>query len=927
MAIVNNIEKSRTSLTYIHLSIKYLRIIFSLILITCPLTFAQSSTALNPNQPTSPTTRELLLDQQITHRFDFEEREIHSYKLPLHWRKVLGKKGFPHYSEGKLDNEISFDGQYSFKLISDGGSVGFKYDWRKIRVTPGSDYQISGYVHLEKAHASRARIYSALLDRVGKEIPGSSHSSELVAESDHDAHGWAKMQVYIPGNFHQARFLSLQVQLLQQEQWDHQPQNTDLIFRKDIHAVAWFDDITINQIPRVILRTKNVGNVFENHEPVSVRVEIEGVSSYDYQMRFIVRNAIGTAKLDESWVLTGIEGEKKIREIKLPDIEAGIYHAELNILAANKAIATRTLSFLKLGPLTGNPEFSGKGFGIIALGENAGPWESIMPLTALCNAKIVKLPVWQKNDNQTVAIFTEKNFDQKLITLQRNSIELVAVFDQISKKLALETGLDNQSILDILSQDVQLWRPQVAGVLAQYAKQVPYWQIGGDFLNRPNPTWDPRIRLVVASMRNEFDKLVSNTKLVVPLSGMFEIHRPQINTSYVALNISSAIVPQQIPNYLQDWHHRKIDQIWANIETIEPLLYNRKQVLIDFAKRIAYAKQGFARNIFIDHPWRQKKYKARLTTEPTELFLVFRTLADQLGGTRFVGRFDITPDIPALIFERNGQGCIVTWNNNFDEQSGQSPPEVQLYLGENPKMVDLFGNRSLLPTENGISRLKISDWPIIISDVNTRIAALRASLKISPSVIDANISRQKLKLKFTNPFNTPVSGTLRALLEKRKHQHWVIDPSSLHFILQPHEKYETDISLKMPGNELGGKKELPVFFTIDADQNYRVKTTIPFEIRLTGIDVNIFTLRANENDLLIQQVITNESEREVSLHSFIDLPDMDSFEQVISRMQPGSTVTKNFLVKDATQWLGNYIRVGLYDPKGTKRINYQIEIN
>ena len=79
--------------------------------------------------------------------------------------------------------------------------------------------------------------------------------------------------------------------------------------------------------------------------------------------------------------------------------------------------------------------------------------------------------------------------------------------------------------------------------------------------------------------------------------------------------------------------------------------------------------------------------------------------------------------------------------------------------------------------------------------------------------------------------------------------------------------------------------------------------------------------------MLIQKVVTNNSDEMLNLISFVDLPDSDRLERFIGRLMPGEVTVKNFLIPNADQWIGQFIRLGLYDPKGTKRINYQIEIN
>ena len=872
------------------------------------------------------TTRGQLTNQRVMQTFDFEEREIHYDPEPMFWRKVTDREGFPHYSTGLLDTAHPRSGSYSFKLIPDGGSVGFQYDRRRILISPGSDFQVRGFVHLENAQSCRAQISCVLTNRIGRIIPQSRHRSRLVGIDDLDDNGWAALEVYLPGNFPQAKYLTVEVSVLQEEQWRHDALAASRIFRRDVNAIAWFDDIAIYQLPRVILSTDQPGNVFDGDQVARLQVVVEGITLLDYQINLRVSHVRGEVIRQESWMLTGIEGAANARSIELADLSAGLYRAELEIISTGTLIATRTLTFCKLAPLSGGAAASGRDFGIIALDEDVGDWDVALDLARRCNAKLIKLPVWRREAQQGGAIFSEKNFDQKLINLHRNHIEVIATFSEVPQSLAAKMEIAQRSLLDVLSQDVDFWRPQVAFVLAQYARQVPYWQIGAD-LGGPAQMWDPRIRYVIDTMRQEFNKLAGETVLAVPLSSMFQVDHAQIGTAYVALAVSSAIAPPYIPDYLDDFRQRGLDHIWAAIEPLDSQLYRRQDILIDLAKRIAYTKKGFAEAIFINHPWRQRQNNGRLVNEPTELMLVFRTLADHLGGSHYVGQFEIAPGIPALIFDRAGQGCLFTWNSNYDPQAQEPPPPLKLFLGGKPNQVDLFGNRKPLPTQRGISTFTLSQWPVLLTDIDSRIALLRASLEIEPDIVDATISKQELILSFVNPFSGPVSGRLRFLLDQPHNRNWSLDPVAINFSLQPGETLRQRLGLKFPRNEVGGKKSLDAFFTLDADRTYQFKSSIPFELRLAGIEVNLFTRRVGPSDLLIQQVITNESDEQVSLNCFVDLPDQDHLERVIPRLQSGASATRSFLIRDADQWLGESIRAGLYDPKGTKRINYHIEIN
>ena len=864
---------------------------------------------------------------RVMQTFDFEERDIHFETLPMYWKKVVGRTGFPHYSTGRLDTEHARSGEYSFLLIPDGGSVGFEYHRRKILVKSGSDFQVSGYVHFDDAHTCRAQITCVLTDRLGRPIPGSESNSPFAAPGDQAADGWARLDVYVPGNFPQARYIAVAVWVLQEELWRQGPLVRERIYRRDVAARVSFDDITLYQFPRVILRTDRPTNAFEADEPAILAVEVDGVSVSDYEVSMSVQGTDGLPVHDESWVLSGVVGETTVRTVELSGLAAGQYHASLQIMSGHTTVAHRELTFVKLGPLRSSVVSSGRGFGILALDDNAGEWQTVLELTRRSNASLLKLPVWRSRPDQTGAIFGKGSFHEKLVKLQESNIEVIATFSEVPESLALQLQVGRRSLLDVLTREESFWQPLVRAVLAQYARTVPSWQVGADVAG-DTQVWDPRIRPVVDTMRREYEELVSDTVLAVPISGMFAVSEQQTGTRYVALGIPAAISPADIPDYLDDCRTRGMDRLWTTIEPLDIDRYGRKHRLIDFAKRIAFAKKGDAEAVFINHPWVQRQYHARTVTDPAELLPVFRTLADQLGGSQYVGTFDMADGIPALIFSQDTAGCLFVWNDAAGESGSDDEGEMtQLFLGDDPTAVDLFGNPYPITTVDGTSRLRVGQWPVLLSGVDVRMAMIRASMELSPRIVDASISRQQLELRFVNPFNTPITGRLRFVLPGPARGNWQVDPANLSFALQPRQEFRQTIAMQLPRNELGGKKNLTVALRVDADHTYRVQVAVPFEIRLHGVDVSVFARRLNDRDLLIQVAVNNESDEETSLICFAVLPDLDRLEKPIAGLQPGQIATKQFLVRDAARWMGRFIRVGLFDPKGTKRINYQIEIN
>lgn len=892
--------------------------------------------------------RQTISGQKLMHEFDFEERDENFLDLPMYWRKyvpptpadaqtifapestpILSEefRFFPHYSSGLLDQSHARSGEYAFKLVSEGGSVGFEYDRRRIRVKAGCDFQVTAFVHLENVRTTKARLSCAFTDRTGRIVPDSERFSKLVGISDQDESGWARLEVYMPGDFPEVQHLTLGVWLLQQEQWDRENMAAETtIYRRDVSAEAWFDDIRIFQLPRVVLQTPVLGNVFDGQDEAALEIEVEGISVSDYQVTLAVSDAEQKEISRESWLLTGMEGARRIRRFDLPRLSAGLYQARLDIHSGAMLVATRHLTFLQLAPHSSNEAGRGQGFGLDVTGENLGNWDTLLRLTELTGAKLLKYPVWRKSAHQAGSITTEESFDRKLLNLQKHHIEMVAAFTQIPDALAAKMQNQRRGLLDFFSEDPAIWRSTTAYVLAQYTRQINFWQIGPDVRLQDGAFWDPRMLSVLNTLRGEFQQLFNNTVLIVPLNGFFEIQPAQTGEPHIAVQLAAAVKPDEIPAYLENYRIEGFKKIWVNLEILEETFYDRESRLTDFALRVAYALQGRADAIFIPHPWTQRHSGAQDIIEPLESYIVFRTLADHLGGARCLGEFEPAPGIGAMIFDYDGEGCLFVWRRKgrSDEETAAS---FNLMLGDNLQQVDLWGNRVPLKAINRVTQVHMDDKPILLTNINTRLALLYSSIKLSPSIIEASIVRQQTMLSFKNTFGGPITGRFRLQLNQPQTADWQIEPATFMFALQPGQEFHQPLSLLFPRNELGGPKTLNALFQIDADQNYQFSARIPFDIRLADIDVDCFARRLNDRDLLVQQVVTNEGQEEINLNCFIDLPDRDHLERAISHLQPGMSVTKTFIIPNAVQWLGQALRVGIYDPKGTRRINYLIDVN
>ncbi|MBN2842034.1 MAG: hypothetical protein JXM68_03035, partial [Sedimentisphaerales bacterium] len=789
-------------------------------------------------------------------------------------------------------------------------------------VKPGSDCQVTGYVAMGDARDCRAQICCYLTDRLGREISGSRRYSRLVSPADMGGNTWSRIDVYIPGEFPEARYVSVSVWLLQKSQWDTSLAGAN-VFEQNINAVAWFDDIGIYQLPRVLLKTDKVANIFAPGQKPVLKVELQSAGMLDYRADLVVQDRDKREVFRQAWVLSGVEGEVKVNEFKLNELPAGVYHTSLKIYSSNELIAIRDMAFACLAPLqVGNLE-GGYDFGVMTMDDSSGNIDEVIALSKSMQAKIIKIPVWRNRESTCPSILSVNDFDKRLIDLEESRIRLVATFDRVSTDVTSNMELVGNSLLDILSQNSSAWQGEIEFILARYALQIPFWQIGSD--KSDSAQWDPRVKTVADKLRDKFDKVVRNTKLNVPVEANYNVNFDDVGSSTVTMYVPTAISPETIPDYVARFRDNGLTDVWVTIESIASDLYSADDVLVDFARRLIYSVKSDCEAVFVDHPWRKQEVNAIESIEAEEKFLVFRTISDLLSGAVFLGEFELDHGVPAMIFSRSGQGMMVVWDKQYDPRSGQPPRELTLYLGENPVISDIFGNTRYMPKDKDRSVLTLTDWPEIITGIDTEIALLRASVQIEPDTLESSIFSQNTNLRFRNPFSSTIMGQVRVLLEGREQQNWQVEPLMFNYVLKPGQEFETDLRLKFPSSELSGDKVIDLGMRVDADHSYYINVSVPFVVEMKDVDVRVFARRVNNNDMMIQMIMTNNSSEQYSLLTFIYYPDMD-YDEKSARLEPGTTITRTFVLKNAVRWLGRYMRVGLRDPKGDKSVNYQIKV-
>ena len=377
-------------------------------------------------------------DDRVLKVIDFDELHLgDAQEIPYNWVKVQGM-GYPHYITGMLAADRVRSGKYSFRFDLNGGSLVYRYDPGQIQVAAGAHYRVEVFVQTTVMKHARARMTAYYVD--GKEpIPSTIRRSPLYVAT-REGEGWKPLAVELsaPSN---STSLVVELELLQPEKYAAATLGQQTLFSQDIKGTAWFDDLTISQIPKVTITTDRPGNLFRKGEDPSLAVTINDRNMSDLAAQLLVRDARGeiayqrSGSIDISSAKLIDEGTRKMY-IPLPGLKPGWYEASMSITSRGRVIATQVTDVVLLADSGGDrPD---PRFGVDATGLPYEFWDQLPELLPLLGVGRVKLAVWSEQADIQQA--DAAAFDKLLVNLSERNVTPTACLVDIPPSIASAIG-------------------------------------------------------------------------------------------------------------------------------------------------------------------------------------------------------------------------------------------------------------------------------------------------------------------------------------------------------------------------------------------------------------------------------------------------------------------------------------------------------
>ncbi|HSV15420.1 MAG TPA: NEW3 domain-containing protein [Tepidisphaeraceae bacterium] len=861
---------------------------------------------------------------RVLRTFDFEERQLgNDEDLPMHWDKVDGPD-LPHYVTGRLSTDRHRSGQYSFRMDLNGGSCVYRYDPGQIRVQRNAHYRVEGYCQTTALPNARARLTAYFTDLDHHPIASTVRHSELYAFHTSDTPGatddeadWHPLHVELASDDPNAAYLVVEMSLLQPNMFSNSSLGQRSLFVQDIHGTAWFDDITISQVPQITISTDRPGNIFRRGEPLKLSVLVNDRFTDDLAAQLIVRDALGksifqrTGALDMSAAETLGPGQKRM-SLLLPDVPPGWYQASLVMSSHGVFVGEQALNLVLLAD-TAPPIMPDPRFGVIATDLPFEGWSELPQILPFLSAGRVKLAVWSGAGD--VQQMDSAAFDHLLESLQELGITPTACL--ISPPPKLVERLNGKTWLQLLKAPPEEWETQLAYLVSRHATHLDRWQLGADGSDEFVTNRD--MRRVYSLVYQQFARLVQKPDLAMPWPAWYDLDGELPAT--VALSVPPSVLPAQLPLYMQDIKNHDGHNLSLTLQLLDRAQYGREMQIRDLAERVVYALAADAKRIDLPLPFTVRQQNEALVKDPQELLIIMRTLITTLGGSTFRGKVPIADNIEAFLFDKNGQGILVLWDKGNDAGDRQ----LALNLGDRPLRMDLWGNVTpLLHNGQGDSmrvKMNLGPMPIILIDIDGQIAQLRASVAFDQPLIESSFEPHLRHVRFNNPYHQAIGGTFKL----RAPAGWTLNPPTFSFTLNPGETFNREVTIEFPYNSYAGAKTINAEFNVQAERNSTFTVPLTLTLGLSDVGMQSLALRDGK-DVVVQQMITNYGEKPINYTAFAVYPGQARQERLVTNLGPGRTTMKKYRLTNVTIAKGAKVRAGVKELDGTRILNEEIEI-
>jgi hypothetical protein len=321
--------------------------------------------------------------------------------------------------------------------------------------------------------------------------------------------------------------------------------------------------------------------------------------------------------------------------------------------------------------------------------------------------------------------------------------------------------------------------------------------------------------------------------------------------------------------------------------------------------------------VFIPAPFELDSSGGAPAWQPSDEYVVVRTLFHALCGKQAIGALALENDSVAVIFDNSTSSCIVAWT--WRDQPVNTP--VELYLGPTPDAIDLWGRRQPTEIVGRRTHLRLTPLPLIVQGVDASLVLLQASFRVEPALVQLHDPEPRPVLSFRNCYDERITGQVR--LEPPTG--WELAQRQVPFDLSPGQTFEQALMLTVPPRQAAARHKLSVQISIESPKASELEFVVPLAVGLRNISVEGHASWIGD-DLIVEQRLRNLSNQPVSFAAFCQAPARARAEQEFLNVAPGKLAVRAYRFVDARELSGLTVHLGIEEIRGERSLDQLVEV-
>jgi hypothetical protein len=282
----------------------------------------------------------------------------------------------------------------------------------------------------------------------------------------------------------------------------------------------------------------------------------------------------------------------------------------------------------------------------------------------------------------------------------------------------------------------------------------------------------------------------------------------------------------------------------------------------------------------------------------------------------YLGPYQLPSGGTSHLFAHGGRAVMAVWADRTTTE--------YVVLGEEIEQLDVWGRPADPPPRlverdgRRMHELTIGPLPTFITGLSEAVARWQAAVTFeNPQLASVAGRVQTLYLRLPNTFKQAISGELTLHAPKS----WGIDARPQRFRIAEGEELRLPLSVTLPADASSGPQPVRLDFDIQGSYHFSVYRTL--QLGLDDVQVELATRLRKDGALLVEQQMTNLSDRPVSFNCLLFAPGRRrETRQIIKLGRDRATVV--FVLPRGEELIGQKLWLRAEEIGGSRVLNYTL---